>query len=117
MLAPAEIAKFSISVAEKKAKLPAFKMLLLGTFAGAFVASIPGRIRRRREPHHSPSKRSCLLAFLGGMLLMLSASLTGADSFHLIGGMMQGSIGALAFLLCAWFSAGITAFAAGRKQS
>lgn len=38
MLAPAEIAKFSISVAEKKAKLPAFKMLLLGTFAGAFIA-------------------------------------------------------------------------------
>ena len=38
MLAPAEIAKSSIAIAEKKAKLSAFKMLVLGIFAGVFIA-------------------------------------------------------------------------------
>ena len=38
MLVPTEIAKSSIAIAEKKAKLSAFKMLVLGIFAGAFIA-------------------------------------------------------------------------------
>jgi len=38
MLSPKEIANSAVKIAEGKAKLPAFKMILLGMFAGAFVA-------------------------------------------------------------------------------
>ena len=84
---------------------------------GAFVFSLPRRIRCRRDARLRSTGRSCLTAFLGGLLMMLALPLTGADSFHLIGGMMQGGVGALAFLLCAWTSAGVTALLTGRKLS
>ncbi len=38
MLAPAEIAKSAVQIGEGKGKLKAIKMLLLGMFAGAFIA-------------------------------------------------------------------------------
>ena len=38
MLAPKEIADTVVEAGKKKAKLPAFKMVLLGVFAGMFIA-------------------------------------------------------------------------------
>ena len=38
MLSPAEIAKSAVTIGEGKGKLPTLKMLLLGMFAGAFIA-------------------------------------------------------------------------------
>ena len=38
MLLPNEIAKKSVKIGKAKAELPAWKMLLLGAFAGAFIA-------------------------------------------------------------------------------
>lgn len=38
MLKPDEIARVAVSVGESKAKLPIFKMILLGMLAGAFIA-------------------------------------------------------------------------------
>lgn len=108
---------FSIAPCYSAAGFPGVPHLFAASvIAGAFAASLPRRIRRR-QPLPPSDRRGCLTAFLGGMLLMLSLYVAGADSFHLIGGMMQGSIGALAFLLCAWPIAGITALIIRRKQA
>lgn len=76
---------------------------------GALAASVPGRIRRRREPRLRSSVLRCVIAFAGGAVMLLGLHLAGATGLHLFGGAMQGGLGSLVFVGLAGVSALVTA--------
>lgn len=69
---------------------------------GAFLAALPGRLRRRGQPHRRSTCRGCLRCFVGGVILMLSAGLAGMGDGLLMAGLAQGNLSAYAFAACAW---------------
>lgn len=81
-----------------------------GVVLGAAIASLPGRLRRRRGPRQRSTSKGCILAFAGGLGMMLALSLAGLGSLEWLTGAMQGGLGALAFAGTAW----LTAFPAAR---
>ena len=83
---------------------------------GAFLASLPGRIRRRREPREKSSVRGCLSCFLGGIGLMLGAGLAGGGDGLMLTGLGQGSVSAFVFLGASWLAGLIAARLAGRRD-
>lgn len=80
------------------APFPAFQAALaVMLIPGAFLAALPGRIRRRKEPRLRSSWQGCLTSFIGGAVLMLAAGLAhGGDGLH-AAGLLQGSVSAYAF--------------------
>lgn len=82
--------------------------------AGAFVAAIPGRLKRLHGPWRHSSVRECLLAFVGGLLVMLGLQVAQVGDLALLCGVLQGGLGALALLGCAWLTAAIAAGVMGR---
>ncbi|MGN1021508.1 MAG: hypothetical protein ACI4O7_14185 [Aristaeellaceae bacterium] len=80
---------------------------------GAFLASLPGRFRRRGERRRS-SGRGCAACFLGGLGLMLGAGLAGGGDGMMLTGLLQGSVSAYAFLGVSWVFGLIAAHLAGR---
>ncbi len=84
---------------------------------GAFLASIPGRIRRKKEARPKLSVSRCVVAFASGIGLMLGLALAGSGDIRLICGVMQGGLGALAFAACAWLTGLITARLMGRWRA
>ena len=81
------------------------------TAAGAFLAALPGRIRRRKEPRLRSSWRGCLVCFAAGFAMVLSGGLADVNG-RIISGLMAGSVGAYAFAALAW----LAAFAAARLK-
>ena len=71
---------------------------------GAFLAALPGRLRRGR---------STLLAFGGGLLLTLGAGMAGGG--RILPALAEGSTGAYAFVAAAWLTGFITARIRGRR--
>ena len=83
---------------------------------GAFLASLPGRFRRRGEKRRSTG-RGCLACFLGGVGLMLGAGLAGGGDGLMLTGLLQGSVSAYAFLAVGWASGLIAARLMGRGRA
>lgn len=73
------------------------------TAAGAFLAALPGRIHRRKEPRLRSTWQGCLVCFCAGLIMVLAAGL-GRMNGRLLIGLMQGSISAYAFGAVAWLS-------------
>lgn len=97
---------------------PFFTAALLMMLPGAFLASLPGRIRRRKASRAPIRWHSCILCFFGGLLLMLSAGLAGGGDGMMLAGICQGSISGWAFAALSTLSALITArLAAGRSNT
>lgn len=77
---------------------------------GAFLAAIPSRIRRGSAAHLTSTWPNCVLNFVCGVALLLGARLADGGDMRMLAGAMQGSVGALVFMVCAW----VTALVAGR---
>jgi len=80
---------------------------------GAFLASVPARLRRRGTKGPRATVKGCLLALTGGILLTMGMSLAGGN---VLAGLFQGNISACAFLLSAW-AAGFLALRLGRRRA
>jgi hypothetical protein len=84
--------------------------------AGAFLAALPGRIRRRKEERLRSGWKGCLGGFAAGMVMVLAAGL-GRMNGQLPSGLMQGSVSAWAFGAAAWLAALLTARLAERRRA
>lgn len=81
--------------------------------AGAFLAAVPGRLRRRKERPGLPRWTRCLTAFLCGAAMTLAAAMAGGG--RILPALFEGSTGAYAFLGTAWLTGFITTRIAGRR--
>lgn len=86
--------------------------------AGAFLAALPGRLKRRRERPPRTTWQRCLRAFLCGAAMTLAAGMAGSG--RILPALMEGSTGAYAFVGAAWAAGFLTmriagAVAAGRE--
>ena len=70
---------------------------------GAFLAALPARLKDR-EKSEKPAGRSLLMAFLGGILLVLGFGIAGGG---MAAGWLFSGIGAWVFLLVAWVTGGV----------
>lgn len=66
---------------------------------GAFLASLPGRLRAKEQKDGKASGSAMLMAFAGGILLVLGLGIAGGG---MVAGWLFGGIGAWVFLLVAW---------------
>ena len=69
---------------------------------GAFLASLPSRLRSKAEKNDKPSGKSLLMAFLGGILLVLGLGVAGGG---MAAGLLFTGVGAWVFALVAWVTA------------
>ncbi|MCH5287437.1 MAG: YeeE/YedE family protein [Christensenellaceae bacterium] len=69
---------------------------------GAFLASLPSRLRNKEEKSDKPSGKSLLMAFLGGILLVLGLGVAGGG---MAAGLLFTGVGAWVFALVAWVTA------------
>lgn len=83
---------------------------------GAFLAALPERIRHRQETRRMSTWRGCLLMLAAGVTLMLGAGMAGAGDVRAVAGAMQGGVGALIFVACAWLTAFVSARLADRRH-
>lgn len=67
----------------------------LAIAAGAFIASLPGLLKRNRPPRERTTWQRCLRAFLSGAAMIIALSMAGSGS--VIPALMTGSAGAYAF--------------------
>lgn len=74
------------------------------TAAGAFFASLPGRIRHRKEPRLRSSWQGCLTCFAAGFIMVLAGGL-GRMNGRLLTCLMEGSVGAWVFGALSWLVA------------
>lgn len=88
--------------------------LWLMSATGAFLAALPGRIRRRKEPRQCSSWQGCAACFASGLVMVLASGL-GHVQHGLTAGIMQGVVSAWAFGACAWIAAwAVARFGKGR---
>lgn len=73
---------------------------------GAFLASLPRRLRRRGGGHAAIQWRRCLRAFLCGAAMVLAAGMAGSG--RILPALMEGSVGAYAFVGAAWLAGFVT---------
>ena len=66
---------------------------------GAFLASLPGRVKAKEQKAGKPTWQSLLMAFAGGVLLVLGLGIAGGG---MAAGWLFGGVGAWVFLLAAW---------------
>jgi len=85
------------------------------TAAGAFLAALPGLIRRRKEPRLRSTWQGCLVCFFSGLVMVLAAGL-GHMNGQLLMGLMQGNISAYAFGAAAWLAGLIVARLLERRR-
>ncbi len=84
---------------------------------GAFLAALPGRLRRRGQPHQRSTSLQCVKSFVGGVILILAASLAGMGDGLLMTGLAQGNISAYAFAACAWIAGLAVSRLTGRRRA
>ncbi len=83
--------------------------------AGAFVASVPERLRHRGQNKAAPlSWKRALASLGGGVLLGVAMALTGGG--RLLFSLLEGSVGAYAGVLIFWLCAGVTVRLMGRGR-
>lgn len=72
---------------------------------GAFLAALPGRLRRRGQPRPRSTWRGCAVCSAGGMAAMLAAGLAQMEDGLTLTGLAQGSVSAWAFAAVMWLAA------------
>lgn len=77
---------------------------------GAFLASLPGRIRHRGEKRNPVTWQGCLTCFVGGVVMMLGAGMAQGGDGRMLTGLCQGSVSAYAFGLVSGISAWAMAY-------
>lgn len=88
-------------------------LLAAAVAAGALIASLPNRLRRR-ERHNRSTVRGCAARFAGGLLTALGCSIAGGDvAYLLLNGSFNGTVSGLAFALIVWLSGSIAAAVTG----
>ena len=85
------------------------------TALGAFLAALPGRIRRRKEPRLRSTWRGCLVCFAACLVMVLAAGLARMNGIRAVG-LMQGVVSAWAFAGVAWLSAAAMARIKERRR-
>ena len=95
---------------------PFFVAMVVMMIPGAFLASLPGRFRRRGEKRRSTG-RGCVACFLGGAGVALGAGLAGGGDGMMLTGLLQGSVSAYAFLAVSWACGLIAARLMGRGRA
>lgn len=65
---------------------------------GAFLAALPARMKKKEEEREKPTGRSLLMAFVGGILLVLGFGVAGGG---MAAGLLFGGVGTWIFLLAA----------------
>jgi len=91
------------------------RMLALcgATALGAFLAALPGRLRRLRERPEKPRWTRCVTALVCGAAMSVGLGLAGSGRILL--SLAEGSTGAMAFVLTAWGTGVLTLLIAGRR--
>lgn len=84
---------------------------------GALLASLPERIRRRKEPRRRSGWKGCVTCFLGGLGLMLGAGIAGGGDGLMLTGLLQGSVSAYVFLAVSWLAGLLAARLMGRRRA
>lgn len=79
---------------------------------GAFLAALPGRLRRRTKPE-KPRWTRCVLALVCGLVMSIGLGLAGSGRILL--SLAEGSSGAVAFVLAAWGTGLLTLLIVGRR--
>lgn len=84
--------------------------------AGAFLAALPGRLRKGGRPDQRTTWQRCLRAFLCGAAMALSLGMAGDSA--VIPALMTGSVGAYGFCAAALAAGFITVrIAEGRRRA
>lgn len=102
----------TFAIRDQSASRLAFALMIV---PGAFLSALPARIRRKNEPRMMSTWPNCLLMFAFGVAGMLGAGMAGAGDVRALGGAMQGGVGALMFVACAWASAFVASRLANRR--
>lgn len=84
-----------------------------GITAGAFLASVPGRLLRRGGGRQRTTWQRCLRALLCGAAMTLSAGMAGSG--RILPALMEGSAGAYAFAGTAMLTGLLTVRLIGRR--
>lgn len=66
---------------------------------GAFLASLPARLKHREEKRDKPTWSSLLMAFFGGVLLVWGLGIAGGG---MAAGLLFSGVGAWVFMAVAW---------------
>lgn len=85
------------------------------TVVGAFLAALPERIRRRKEPRLRSTWQGCLVCFGAGGIMVLAAGLARMNG-QLLLGLLQGSASAYVFAAVAWIAALVAARIKERRR-
>ena len=85
------------------------------TAVGAFLAALPERIRRRKEPRLRSTWQGCLVCFGTGVIMVLAAGLARMNG-QLLSGLLQGSASAYVFAAVAWMAALVAARIKERRR-
>ena len=86
--------------------------LALGVAAGAFLATIPALVRHR-EDRSRPRWARLVICFLAGAAMSLACGMAGTG--RILPALMEGSVGAYAFLGMAALTGFVTARIIGRR--
>ncbi|MBQ8655126.1 MAG: hypothetical protein IJ507_09330 [Clostridia bacterium] len=92
-----------------------FTAMAVMMIPGAFLMSLPRRIRHRREPRKKSTWKGCAACFAGGLALALGAGLAEGGDGLMLTGVLQGSVSAYVFLLVSWIS-GLAAYWLVRRK-
>lgn len=84
---------------------------------GAFLASLPERIRRRKEKQPRSNVGGCAVSFFGGVALMIGAGIAGGGDGLMLTGLLQGSVSAYVFLGVSWLAGLAAARLFGRRKA
>lgn len=85
------------------------------TIVGAFLAALPERIRRRKEPRLRSAWQGCLTCFGAGFIMVLASGLARMNG-QLVLGLVQGSASAYVFAAMAWLVALVAARIKERRR-
>ncbi|MBQ7844724.1 MAG: hypothetical protein IJ392_01085 [Clostridia bacterium] len=85
------------------------------TVVGAFLAALPERIRRRKEPRLRSTWQGCLVCFGAGLVMVLAAGLARMNG-QLLLGLMQGSASVYVFAAVAWLAGLVAARIKERRR-
>lgn len=81
--------------------------------AGAFLAALPGRLRKGRRMPGKPALSRCIRALIAGAAMALGLHMAGGG--RILPALMEGSAGAYAFAGTAWLTGLLTVRIAGRR--
>ena len=79
--------------------------LLVMLPVGAFLSSLPGRLRRHGRPRLRSTWQGCAVCFAGGVFLILAAGLAEMGDGLVLTGLAQGNVSAWAFAAIVWAAA------------